>query len=188
MSMFDWAADSSEEEEEEEEANQVISPVEKTDPASNESNNDDNVLTTPIEETVNNGSSIQGDHNGDQRNDARISSRHHKPIIFPEKPPYTAFVGNLAYSIDDPKVFANKILELVRSRLGEEIVITAQRVAIDRQGGNRPKGFGYIEVETLEHVSIFVHNFLELKFLDLQLLTHTLSYFLLISLIIYSLN
>lgn len=85
--------------------------------------------------------------------DAAIA-RPPKEFILPEHPPYTAFVGNLAFSVRDPQELASAISDLVRERFGEEIVITDQRVALDRQAGDRPKGFGYVELETLDHVSL----------------------------------
>ena len=81
------------------------------------------------------------------------SGRARKNFILPEHPPYTAFIGNLAFSVKDPQELADKISHLVKTRFGEDIVITAQRVAIDWKDNNKHKGFGYVEVETLEHVS-----------------------------------
>lgn len=90
------------------------------------------------------------DHEGDE---PPASGRARKDFILPEYPPYTAFIGNLAFSVKDPQELADKISQLVKTRFGEDIVITAQRVAIDWKDNNKHKGFGYVEVETLEHVS-----------------------------------
>jgi hypothetical protein len=164
MASLDWAAESSDEEEEDDDQ-AVISP-DKIETASHDNNNNDdgvssmysnNISTSPLGDA--NGGS--GDYNNDDpKNQASASTRRRKPIVFPENPPYTAFVGNLAFSVQDPKVFADAISDLVRTRFGDEIVITAQRVAVDRQDGNRHKGFGYVEVETLEHVSLSLHPLL----------------------------
>jgi hypothetical protein len=81
------------------------------------------------------------------------SGRARKDFVLPERPPYTAFIGNLAFSVKDPLELAEKISNLVKSRFGEDIVITAQRIAIDWKDNNNHKGFGYVEVETLDHVS-----------------------------------
>jgi translation initiation factor 4B len=75
-----------------------------------------------------------------------------KQFVLPDRPPYTAFVGNLAFSVTEPDQLGHFVKGLVQERFQSEIVITASRVATDRQTG-KPKGFGYVEVETLDQVS-----------------------------------
>ena len=93
------------------------------------------------------------------------AARPIKEFILPEHAPYTAFVGNLAFSVRDPQQLADAISDLVRERFGEEIVITAKRVALDRQASDKPKGFGYVEVETLDHVSSGVESVVPFDFI-----------------------
>jgi RNA recognition motif-containing protein len=76
-----------------------------------------------------------------------------KQFVLPDRPPYTAFVGNLAFSVTEPDQLGQDIAGLVQQRFQSDIVITASRVATDRQTG-KPKGFGYVEVETVEQVSV----------------------------------
>ena len=43
--------------------------------------------------------------------------------------------------------------DLVKYKLGKDIKVVTSRVALDRQRDNKPKGFGYVEVETQDDVS-----------------------------------
>lgn len=78
-----------------------------------------------------------------------------KEFVLPEHPPFTAFIGNLAFSIQDGNQLGSEIQNLVQKRFQTEIVVTASRIAQDRET-NKPKGFGYVEVETIEQVSSIV--------------------------------
>jgi hypothetical protein len=76
---------------------------------------------------------------------------------FPTQPPYTAFVGNLSYSIKDSTMLADTVANLAKERLSEPVNVLGGRVAFNRtdpQGKHR--GFGYVEVETLDQVSTAV--------------------------------
>lgn len=74
-----------------------------------------------------------------------------KHYNFPDRPPYTAFVGNLAYSINDAETLKGEIGQLVTNRLGgQQVNVVQGRVGLDRTGKHR--GFGYVEVETLDEV------------------------------------
>jgi len=72
---------------------------------------------------------------------------------FPSEPPFTAFVGNLAYSIEQPQDFNDAMTKLAQDRLGLKITVTQAKVMMDRRG-EKPKhrGFGYIQVETLDQL------------------------------------
>ena len=72
---------------------------------------------------------------------------------FPSEPPFTAYVGNLAFTIEDPAELEHLIAEAAKDRLGREISISNGRIVTNRHDG-RPRGFGYIDVETLDDVSI----------------------------------
>ena len=76
-----------------------------------------------------------------------------KEYDWPSEPPFTAYVGNLPYSIKDSDDLSNGIQDLLHDRFQANIRIVKARLAMDRQE-NRPRGFGYLEVETLEDVSI----------------------------------
>ena len=70
---------------------------------------------------------------------------------FPDKPPFTAFVGNLSFNIKDPEELKAAIAEVAMARLNVQINVIGGRIATDRRDG-KPRGFGYIEVETLDEV------------------------------------
>lgn len=68
---------------------------------------------------------------------------------FPTEPPFTAFVGNLAYTIKDAQTLGEEMIHIARDQLGIDIVILEAKIIKDRET-DRPRGFGYIEVETLD--------------------------------------
>ena len=69
---------------------------------------------------------------------------------FPDRPPFTAFIGNLAYSLKDPEDLKAAVAKCAVETLGQELNIVGARIALDRDGKHR--GFGYIELETLDEV------------------------------------
>lgn len=73
---------------------------------------------------------------------------------FPTQPPFTAFVGNLSYEIKDPPMLVEAVSNVAKDRLSEPVNVMGGRVAYHRttdpQGKHR--GFGYVEVETLDQV------------------------------------
>lgn len=73
----------------------------------------------------------------------------------PSGPPYTLFVGNLSYAIQDGQQLGEALGDLVKDRLKTDIKIVKGKIGFDRQnpGNNRHKGFGYVEVGSLEEVS-----------------------------------
>ena len=78
-----------------------------------------------------------------------------KTYDFPDKPPFTAFVGNLAFSVKEPDQLKDAIMEVVHERLGQTIHVLGGRIATDRRDGKH-RGFGYVEVETLDEVCIYL--------------------------------
>mmetsp|Transcript_32719 Transcript_32719/g.48449 ORF Transcript_32719/g.48449 Transcript_32719/m.48449 type:complete len:377 (-) Transcript_32719:2471-3601(-) len=88
---------------------------------------------------------------GESSNKKGSQQRPKKEFVLPERPPFTAFVGNLAFSVKNPDELGQRIAELTMERFGKEINVTASRVAIDRRDGKH-KGFGYVEVESLDHL------------------------------------
>lgn len=72
---------------------------------------------------------------------------------FPTEPPFTAYVGNLAYSIDKREHLVQEMTELAKRHLDLDIRIVNARIAFDTRGERpRPRGFGYVTVETLEQL------------------------------------
>lgn len=77
-----------------------------------------------------------------------------KEYNWPSEPPFTAYVGNLPYSVKESEELSQAIQDLLGDRFQATVSITKSRLAIDRQD-NRPRGFGYVEVETVDDVSGF---------------------------------
>lgn len=77
-----------------------------------------------------------------------------KPPEVPKQPPYTAYIRNLCYKIQEPGDLADKVEGLTRWRYKKqhEVRVTNARLGIDRNTGKR-KGFGYVEFDTPEEVS-----------------------------------
>jgi hypothetical protein len=77
---------------------------------------------------------------------------------FPKDPPFTAYVGNLAYNMTEANELGDALTDLAKERLGLDIHVVDARIMMDRQNGNnsnpgdkpRHRGFGYVEVETLD--------------------------------------
>eukprot|EP00980_Cylindrotheca_fusiformis_P003841 scaffold858_cov123-Cylindrotheca_fusiformis.AAC.17 len=83
--------------------------------------------------------------------EAEVVPPPEKVYDFPERPPFTAFVGNLAYSVDEGEKLKAGLSDLAIDRLGEgQINVISGRVATDRNG--RHRGFGYVEVESLDQL------------------------------------
>jgi hypothetical protein len=73
---------------------------------------------------------------------------------FPTQPPFTAYIGNLSYQIKDDSMLVEAVWDLAKEKLQESINIIGGRVAYFRNDHNgKHRGFGYVEVETLEQVS-----------------------------------
>lgn len=70
---------------------------------------------------------------------------------YPTEPPYTAFVGNLAFSVTDVPMFVDAMSKLVSEQLQVNIKFISGKIISDPQSNpTRHRGFGYIEVETVE--------------------------------------
>lgn len=77
-------------------------------------------------------------------------ARKERVYEYPTEPPFMAYVGNLAYSLTDPRDLAAEVQALASEKLSASINVLHARVMKDRQNNDRPRGFGYVEVETLE--------------------------------------
>mmetsp|Transcript_55411 Transcript_55411/g.134565 ORF Transcript_55411/g.134565 Transcript_55411/m.134565 type:complete len:167 (-) Transcript_55411:444-944(-) len=81
-----------------------------------------------------------------------------KTYDYPSQPPFTAFVGNLSYNIKTNEDLVAAMDDECRRRLSssqqQEVKFLGGRIAFSRDGGNH-RGFGYLEVETLDQVLEF---------------------------------
>jgi hypothetical protein len=75
-----------------------------------------------------------------------------KNYEYPDHPPYTAFVGNLSFRIKDEQQLQQAIVDAAFQRLNEKIDVIGGRISYDRVDPNKHRGFGYVEVETLDQV------------------------------------
>lgn len=73
---------------------------------------------------------------------------------FPDKPPFTAFIGNLAYSLKDPDDLIAAVKQCALEVLGQDINFLGARISFGRDGAHR--GFGYLEVETLDQLKLLM--------------------------------
>mmetsp|Transcript_55412 Transcript_55412/g.134569 ORF Transcript_55412/g.134569 Transcript_55412/m.134569 type:complete len:175 (-) Transcript_55412:444-968(-) len=93
---------------------------------------------------------------------AGLSAKPPKTYDYPSQPPFTAFVGNLSYNIKTNEDFVAAMDDECRRRLSsssqqrqeERVKFLGGRIAFSRDGGNH-RGFGYLEVETLDQVLEF---------------------------------
>lgn len=79
-----------------------------------------------------------------------------KEYDWPAEPPFTAYVGNLAFSVKDSEELRQGVTDLLHRRFQTQITIVNSRLAIDRQE-NTSRGFGYLEVETLDDVRAYTY-------------------------------
>ena len=70
---------------------------------------------------------------------------------YPTEPPYTAFVGNLSYSITDGPMLIDAMTQLVSEQLKVQLNFKSGRLLSDVSSNHtRHRGFGYIECDTVE--------------------------------------
>ena len=73
---------------------------------------------------------------------------------YPNQAPFNAFVGNLSYEISEVSHLQQALVDVVHDRLKEKINIIGAKICYERNSDNRNhRGFGYVELETLEEVS-----------------------------------
>lgn len=102
-------------------------------------------------------------HDNDEEAQAAPGGRTYN---YPTAAPFTAYVGNLAYTIMDAADLKQGLTELVQSVLGSDkaFTIVDARIMMERQDRDRDdpprhRGFGYVEVETLD----MLHTLMELN-------------------------
>lgn len=93
--------------------------------------------------------------NHNNHDDKPAEERKPRTYHFPSAPPYTIFVGNLSYEILDGPMLEEALAEVVKERLNQEIQVFAGKIpSLQQQGNNqRHKGFGYVEVSSVDDVS-----------------------------------
>ncbi|KAJ1559201.1 hypothetical protein HK405_011625, partial [Cladochytrium tenue] len=69
-----------------------------------------------------------------------------RPVVFPDRPPYTAFVGNLSFDITDDDLY-----NLFKG-------LKVKSVRLQRGPDDRPKGFGYCEFDDLDSLKAAVNR------------------------------
>jgi hypothetical protein len=80
-------------------------------------------------------------------------TKSNKRYEYPSKPPYTAYIGNVAHDIDTPERLAGEISGLARQFLDLELNVVDSRIAFDRHGDKpRHRGFGYVQLATVEQL------------------------------------
>lgn len=104
--------------------------------------------TPPPPETVD--APVEEQETGDDADPAAPEAPKVRTYDFPDRPPFTAFVGNLAYALKDPEDLKAEVAKSAADHLGEELKILGARISFGRDG--RHRGFGYVELETLDQV------------------------------------
>lgn len=79
------------------------------------------------------------------------------PENFPTAAPYTAYVGNLAFSVKTEEDFARGVEKLITFRYQgmKRVKVIGARFGIDREKKRKP--FGYVEFETPEDLMLFLN-------------------------------
>ncbi|GAX09599.1 hypothetical protein FisN_38Lh020 [Fistulifera solaris] len=92
-----------------------------------------------------------------------------KTFEWPEAAPFTAYIGNLAYSVDEPGKLAEEVTKLAKEMLNMEVKVTNPRLSRvnnyrnhrnnNEAGSQKPhRGFGYVDLETLEQLKAVVEG------------------------------
>jgi len=74
-----------------------------------------------------------------------------KEFVLPTQPPYTAFAGNLAPTVEDQRQVVDAIVAV-----DEKIAVDRVRLMTDRETGKR-KGYCYIELKSVEDLSALLN-------------------------------
>jgi RNA recognition motif-containing protein len=137
----DYSSDDAAEEEEEDQEKLETTALEKLQIDNNNNNNNNNNNDNP------------SNNSGQQQSSIR-------EYDYPDRAPFNAFVGNLSYDISEVSHLQRALADVVHDRLKEKINIIGAKICYDRNtGDNRQqqhRGFGYVELETLEEVSVCI--------------------------------
>jgi hypothetical protein len=84
-------------------------------------------------------------------------SRPPKTYVYPTEPPFSAFVGNVAFSIVDPNDLANELVKITKEKLGVDIVIENPRIVMDRHSEKQQhRGFAYVQVQNVDQLKALI--------------------------------
>lgn len=125
--------------------------------SSDDEDSEEEVEVEEVEEVVETTKSEEH-HPQPQKEEPSHHHHHHHPqkeYIFPTEPPFKAYVGNVAFVIKEDEHLANEIKKLCLEQLQTNIKVVKAKLAQDRSTGQM-RGFGYVEVETLEMVRFFI--------------------------------
>jgi RNA recognition motif-containing protein len=123
--------------------------------SSDDEDSEEEVEVEEVEEVV---ETTKSEEHHPQPQKEEPSHHHHHPqkeYIFPTEPPFKAYVGNVAFVIKEDEHLANEIKKLCLEQLQTNIKVVKAKLAQDRSTGQM-RGFGYVEVETLEMVRFFI--------------------------------
>lgn len=141
--MKSWADHCSSDEEDEDIPRVQVPPqVEESDSESEYSDNEE-------EENNNNN---RGNNSGPRNNNYNRDRNPRPPPVLPTSAPFTAFVGNLSYEIQDAKHLAYELERLCQEKLQRSVTAVDGRLMTDRESGMK-KGYGYIEFDTVEDLA-----------------------------------
>jgi translation initiation factor 4B len=71
---------------------------------------------------------------------------------YPKAPPFSAYIGNLPYDVTKD-MLAEALTALALNILRNEIKIVNARIVMDRIDRSKSRGFGYVEVETVQELA-----------------------------------
>eukprot|EP00536_Pseudo-nitzschia_multiseries_P012046 jgi/Psemu1/100907/gw1.440.12.1 len=109
----------------------------------------------PIEEEFADKAVVDEGFGGDHQQQQLLQQPQARTYDFPDHPPFTAFVGNLSYDIQDTSQLQQAMADVVLERLGETVNVLGGRISYDRDRANKQhRGFGYIELETLDQLKL----------------------------------
>ena len=107
------------------------------------------------EDNNTNGNNGDDDHSSHYDSEEELQMQREKILesLQNNDPPFTAFVGNLSYEVQDAQHLAYELEEMCKHLLGHQVTAINGRLMTDRDTGKK-KGFGYVEFETVEDVSL----------------------------------
>ena len=131
------------------------------DAAEEEEEDQEKLETTALEKLqIDNNNNNNNNNNDNPSNNSGQQQSSIREYDYPDRAPFNAFVGNLSYDISEVSHLQRALADVVHDRLKEKINIIGAKICYDRNtGDNRQqqhRGFGYVELETLEEVSVCI--------------------------------